>query len=88
VSQAGCISPRGCEILKFVLKVAQSGIMQISKHQLLNLNEKLTNLCSRKFCKIELKVAELKSAAILARGWIYGFVFLEDLLILKLLTHF
>jgi hypothetical protein len=26
----GCISPRGCEILKFVPKVAQSGIMQIS----------------------------------------------------------
>jgi hypothetical protein len=29
----------------------------------------LTNLCSPKFCKIELKVAELKSAAILARGY-------------------
>jgi hypothetical protein len=28
---AGYISPRWCEILKFVLKVAQSGIIQISK---------------------------------------------------------
>jgi hypothetical protein len=36
----------------------------------------MSNFCSQKFCKIELKVAELKSAAILARGytlWKYQF---------------
>jgi hypothetical protein len=31
VLSTGCISSRDNEILKFILKVAQSGIMQISK---------------------------------------------------------